>query len=377
MAEVGFREWLAVGRAIADRELLRYTARKQFTRTFEQELARTVGVKHALTVTSGTGALIAALTAAGVGPGDEVLVPAYTWMATASAPVIAGAVPVLVDINESLTIDPADIERKITPYTRAIMPVHMINAPADMDAVMAIARRHKLLVIEDACQSVGVRYKGRHCGTIGDIGAFSFNRHKNMNIGEGGAVLTNDDRLFARALNYHDLGIWARDFDTPSDEPPFVGVNMRMTEIQGAMLHVQLSRLQGALARMQSHRAIIARELAKNPRLTISPHNDPDSAVTLTVIFETEAEAAEFATRKGVYRVYDNSKHVYTNWGPILERRTAHPAMNPWAWAKRDIAYSAGSCARSLDILKRTCRIALFERRPNAMLPAAVRHLTV
>ena len=132
--------------------------------------------------------------------------PAYTWMATAAAPVMVGAVPVLVDIDESLTIDPADIERKITPYTRAIMPVHMLNLPCNMDAIMAIAKKRKLLVIEDACQAVGVRYKDRYCGAIGDAGAFSFNAYKNINIGEGGAVITNDDRIFARARKYHDLG---------------------------------------------------------------------------------------------------------------------------------------------------------------------------
>src|SRR6185503_13656684 len=121
-------------------------------------------------------------------------------------PVMVGAVPILVDIDESLTIDPADIERKITPHTKAIIPVHMINLTCAMDQIMAIAKKHNLQVIEDACQAVGVRYKDRYCGAVGDAGAFSFNSYKNMNIGEGGAFVTNDGALYARARNYHDLG---------------------------------------------------------------------------------------------------------------------------------------------------------------------------
>src|SRR5690606_1763494 len=160
MAKVGLREWFAVGKVIASGRLARYGDKGQGPLTrFEAEYSRKFGVKHTLTTSSGTGALISALAAAGIGPGDEVLVPAFTWIATAAAPLAVGAVPVLVDIDQTLTIDPADIQRKITPRTRAIIPVHMANMVCDMDRIMEIARDRGLLVIEDACQAVGALYK--------------------------------------------------------------------------------------------------------------------------------------------------------------------------------------------------------------------------
>lgn len=375
MARVGLEEWFAAGAAIAEGELLRYSSRQQFVRKFEERFAAKIGAKHVLAMTNGTAALTSALAAMGVGPGDEVLVPAYTWMATAAAPVLVGAVPVLVDIDETLTMDPADLERKITPQTKAIIPVHMVNAPANMDAIMRAARKHKLAVIEDACQAVGVRYKSRYCGAIGDMGAFSFNKYKNMNIGEGGALATSDDRLFARALNYHDLGVWARQLDLPVEEPVFIGQNFRVTEIHGAMLNAQLAKLQPVLDKWRARRRVMAAELSHDPDIRVSPHNDPENAVTLTVIFDRERDAEAFAQNRGVMRVFDNSKHVYTNWTAILEKRTANPKLNPWAWAAREIDYSPDSCARTLDILKRTCRIGLGERWPVPVMRYAARRL--
>src|SRR3981081_1659118 len=171
MPRVGISEFVTLGRVIASGQLLRYRGGETgFTTRFETKLQEKLGVKHVLTVNSGTSALIAALAAAGIGPGDEGLVPAYTWVSTAIAPLAVGAVPILVDINESLTIDPDDIRRKITPYTRAIIPVHMLNLVCDMDAVCAIAKQFKLKIIEDACQAVGATYRGRRVGTIGEAG---------------------------------------------------------------------------------------------------------------------------------------------------------------------------------------------------------------
>jgi len=366
LAKIGLHEWVQVTRAFASGNLLRYEG--HFTADFESDLAKAFGVKHVLTVTSGTSALTAALAACKIGPGDEVLVPAYTWIATAAAVVNVGAVPILVDIDESLTIDPADIERKITPFTKAIIPVHMVNAPCDMDTIMAIAKKHRLLVIEDACQAVGVSYKGRRLGAIGDAGALSFNAYKNMNIGEGGAVITHDDTIFARARNYHDVGTYVRGHAETYNEPTFVGGNMRVTEIQGAMLGAQLKKLDPMLGGLRARRAAFAQVIAAGGKHRISPHNDPDSAVTLTVIFDTPEEAIAYAERGRAYRLFDNSKHVYTNWGPILTQQTFHPDMNPWKWARRPIDYSDDMCARTLDILQRTCRVYLGERN----LPAAL-----
>jgi dTDP-4-amino-4,6-dideoxygalactose transaminase len=192
-------------------------------------------------------------------------------------------VPILVDIDDTLTMDPIDLERKVTPFTKAIIPVHMLNRPCAMDEIMPIARKYRLLVIEDACQAVGVRYKDKFCGTLGDAGAFSFNKFKNINIGEGGAVLTSDDWLFAR------------DLMEISDEAPFVGINMCATEIEGAMLGVQLSKLRPLMARLRRRHDAMEPILARSAKFRVAPHNDQCNAVSLCVTFTRKEEAIAFA----------------------------------------------------------------------------------
>lgn len=375
MPNVGVRELWAAGQAILGGNLYRYAETAHFSEAFERRLGAAVGAEYALAVNSGTAALVVALAAAGVGPGDEVLVPAYTWMATAAAPVMVGAVPVLVDIDESLTIDPIDMERKITPQTKAVIPVHMINLPCDMDAICAIAKKHNIAVIEDACQAVGVRYKEKFCGAIGDAGAFSFNSYKNMNIGEGGAFVTNDGKLYARARNYHDLGAPIRGHEETFNEAAFVGHNMRVTELQTAMLGVQLSKLMPMMERLRRRRAAMAEVFEASGKLKLAPHHDPENAVSLVVIFDTADEAIEFAKRPQVTRIMDSSKHIYTNWEAIIAKRTFHPKMNPWAWASRDIEYTPQTCAKSLEILSRACRVALGQRYPIPVVQFAARRL--
>jgi dTDP-4-amino-4,6-dideoxygalactose transaminase len=376
MPRVGLREMAALGRVIASGKLSRYSAGSTgATSRFEARLKEKLDVKHVLTVNSGTSALISALVAAGIGPGDEVLVPAYTWVSTAIAPLAVGAVPVLVDIDESLTIDPEDIERKITPYTKAILPVHMRNLVCDMDAIMAIAKRRRLTVIEDACQAVGVRYKGRCVGTFGEAGAFSFNHHKNLNAGEGGAVLTNDDRIFTRARMYHDVGSYTREHEFEGNEPIFAGVNFRVSELTGAVLLAQLSRLDPLIHRLRKRRDVMMAHLSGSKKLRISPHHDPANAVGLSVIFERAQDAKEFAAHRGVERLIDTGRHVYTNWEPILAQRTFHARMDPYRWANREIAYSAEMCRKTLDILERTCYVALGPQYPLAVIRLQARKL--
>ena len=371
MARVGIREWLALAPVLASGKLARYNASGGGPLSdFEAAYSEKFAVKHTLATSSGTGALIAALVAAGVGPGDEVLVPAYTWIATAAAPLAVGAIPVLVEIDSSLTMSPADIQRKITPQTKAIIPVHMANLVCDMDAIMAVAHQHGLIVIEDACQAVGVKYKGRRVGTIGDIGAYSFNQFKNINVGEGGALVTNNDEYFARARIYHDVGAVFRGHQENWDIPPFPGVNLKASQIQGAMLKVQLKKLDPLIARMRVRRDLLAEILRNSRRFQVGPHNDPANAAGLHVIFGSPDEAATFAKehKRGVHRVYDSSRHIYSFWQPILQRRLAHPLMNPYGWAARDADYSPDACTASLDILRRTCRISVGENYPVTLM---------
>ena len=326
-------EIVAAARVLAKGGLSRYhTSGASEVAKFEEELQAFMGVRHALAVNSGTSALICALVGAGVGPGDEVLVPAYTWVATAAAPLAVGAIPVLVEVDDSLTIDPVDIERKITARTRAIIPVHMINVVANMDAIMQIAAAHDLFVIEDACQAMGLTYRGRRVGSIGHAAAFSFNQHKNIKSGEGGALLTNDDRVYVRALMYHDVGSYIRADGPGADEPLFIGVNFRMPEIAAAILRPQLRSLDSLVSQRLKHRQIVLRELARLPQAGwhVSPHHDEDDAANLTLKFDDPHRARAFASVQGVNRLFDTGRHVYTNWLPVLDRRTAHPKSNPY-----------------------------------------------
>jgi dTDP-4-amino-4,6-dideoxygalactose transaminase len=369
MPRVGISEMIALGRVIASGKLARYLAGDDgMASRFEARLREKLGAKHVLTVNSGTSALISALVGAGIGPGDEVLVPAYTWVSTAIAPLAVGAVPILVDIDESLTIDPEDIKRKITPYTKAIIPVHMRNLVCDMDAITAIAKHHRLIVIEDACQAVGVSYKGRRVGTIGEAGAFSFNQYKNLNSGEGGAIVTNDDRIFTRARMYHDVGSYTREHDFEGNEPIFAGVNLRVSELTGAVLFAQLPRLDPLLRRLRRRHTVMAKSLSQSKKLRISPHHDPANAVGLSVIFERAEDARAFATQRGVERLIDTGRHVYTNWEPLFAQRAFNGRMDPYRWAHRDITYSADMCRSTLDILERTCYVSLGSQYPVALM---------
>lgn len=334
---------------------------------FEGEMQNFLNVQHVLGVNSGTSALICALTGCGIGPGDEVIVPAYTWVATAAAPLIVGAVPVLAEINQTLTIDPDDIRRKISPHTKAIIVVHMLNLVCDMDAILAIAKEHNLIVVEDACQAVGVTYRGRRCGTMGDAGAFSFNVLKNIQAGEGGAVLTNSMRTYTRAVMYHDVGSYIRAGRAHTNEATFVGQNYRMTNLTAAVLRPQLSRLDKKLKRRRDRRKYWLDKLAGpfGSRMKVSPHNDPESAVAITVYFDDPEEARVFGAQRGISRLIDTDRHIYTNWRSISSGATAHPKMDPYAWAKRDVRMRHDSCPETLKILERTCEIRLFPEVPT------------
>lgn len=356
-------------RVVGRGELGRYTGggRSEVAR-FEDELRSSIGTERALAVNSGTSALTAALVGAGIGPGDEVLVPAFTWVSTAAAPLAVGAVPVLVEVDESLTLDPVDLERKITASTRAVIPVHMLNLVCDMDTIMAVAGEHDLVVIEDACQAVGVTYRGRRVGSIGHVGCFSFNQHKNIRSGEGGAVLTSDLTLAERASMYHDVGSYERPGFAGDDAELIVGVNLRMPELAAAVLRPQLAALDARLARRRRHRRIMVAALHDTlgtGRARLVPHHDPDAAAGLAVAFAEEADAVAFAARHGVHRLADTGRHVYTNWRSVRARNPQHPRMDPYTWAARDVDHGPDACPQTLGILARTCAIELAPELPT------------
>lgn len=370
---IGSREIASAVRVMMRGGLARYAAKGMSeVSKLEGELARFIGCSYALGVNSGTSALTCALVGAGIGPGDEVLVPAYTWVSSAAAPLAVGAVPILVEIDESLMISPADIEKKITPHTKAILCVHMLNLVCDMDAIMAIAKKHNLLVIEDACQAIGATYKGRRVGSIGQVGAFSFQQNKNIHSGEGGAIVTNDQRAVARATMYHDVGSYTRAGRVITDEPIFVGLNLRMPELSAALLRPQLEGLDAQLEARKVQRRMVIDRLGPGTRFNLrpSPHHDPDGAVGVTFTFDDPDAAARFAKAPGVSRLIDTGRHVYTNWESILARRTWHAKLDPYVWAERKI--EPPHCPQTLDILARTCNIKLLPEIPSVLFRGAV-----
>lgn len=230
---------------------------------FEEAFSKYVGTKHAIATTSGTVALELSLRSLGIEPGDEVIVPAYTFMATATSVLFVNAIPVFVDISpNTYCIDPSAIEGAITRRTRAVIPVHIGGCPADMDRIMGIAERHGLFVVEDAAQAHGAEWNGRKVGSIGDMGCFSFQSSKNMTSGEGGAVTTNDDRLADRCWSYHNCG---RVREGRWYEHHILGGNYRMTEFQAAILIPQLERLEETTRRREENASKLTKALLQIP----------------------------------------------------------------------------------------------------------------
>ena len=277
---MGKEEAKAAARVIESGKLFRYLGgEERESELFEKEWSEKIGVEYTVTVTSGTAALICALVGLNVGPGDEVIVPAYTFMASAMAPLAVGAIPVIAEVNDSVTIDPADIEKKITPRTKAIMPVHMNGLPSKMDKVMEIAKKHNLLVCEDCAQADGGSFKGKRLGSIGDVGEFSFNYWKIITCGEGGAVCTDNRDVYERTLIQHDSACIFREYAQGITHPFFSGWNFRTNEILTAVMRVQLRRLDGILDALRKEKKTLMDMLSDVSAFTYNPVNDPEGEV--------------------------------------------------------------------------------------------------
>ena len=352
--EVGDEELAALERVIRGKNLFRYYGvgeGPQEVAAFEREFAAHMGARRALCVNAGSSALICGLIGAGVGPGDEVIVPAYTWNATPNAVLACGALPVLAEVDESLTLDPADAERKLTSRTKAIVPVHMRGAPADMGAITALAERHGLVLVEDVCQAAGASFAGRRLGTFRDAGAFSLQFNKIITTGEGGVMITDRDDLYDLALDVHDCAGSVR---RGAGLPRFPGWNFRASELIGAVARVQLQRLDGLLERMRANHARLSEEIGALPGLALRHANDEggDAGIALIAFTETaplagEAVAALQAEGVLAVRIYSPDVvdlHVYPYWRPVLDALASAGAPLP-------------DCPRTLDLLERTIHV--------------------
>jgi dTDP-4-amino-4,6-dideoxygalactose transaminase len=298
----------------------------------EQEVAKRAGVPYAVAVNSGTSALWVALVGLGVGPGDEVIVPGYTFIASISSIIYARAVPILAEVDRTLNLDPADVKRKITPRTKAILAVHMLGNPARLEELKALAEEHKLLLIEDCAQAFGARYKGRGVGSIGNAGTYSFNVYKTITAGDGGMVVTRDEAAYRRFFGLHDQGHSPLRAGVEIGQRPFVGLDFRMTELSAAVLLAQLSKLGTILERLHANKQRLKQAIADLPGLEFREITDAEGecATLLTVFLPSEEIARKLAKDLGTRVVVDSGWHVYSNMEQILQKRTPIEAGCPF-----------------------------------------------
>ncbi|MBU2498248.1 MAG: DegT/DnrJ/EryC1/StrS family aminotransferase [Proteobacteria bacterium] len=335
---------------------------------FEDAFAAYCGVHHALAVSSGTAALRVALAAAGISPGDEVITQGFTFVATWETILDAGAIPVFAEIDDTLCLDPDDLEKKITPRTKAIMPVHMCGAQARITEIVKAADKHGLPVIEDTAQSCGGRMRGKSLGSFGKMGTFSFDSVKTLTTGEGGMIITNDKEHYVRASEYHDHGhdhnlVVARGLE----KRRFVGMNYRMMELQGALGLAQLDKLEKViLPNQRKNKGRIKEALSRIDQVSFRHIPDPegDSATFLTFFLPTPEKTEAFnkvMAQEGVGAVYwyENTWHYYERWEHLLEGKSLLRYPYPFqdasgkprtGYAKEALPKTAALMSRALSI---------------------------
>lgn len=346
---------------------------------FETEFASFLGIAHCLAVNSGTGALITALAALGVGPGQEVIVPAYMWVSVVAAVVNLGAIPVLADINDTFCLDPAAVEAKITPRTTGVIVVHMSGAPADIEAIREITRNRGLFLLEDCAQSAGGSIHGKKVGTFGDMAIFSFQMNKNMTSGEGGCVVTNDERLYHRAVACHDTG-YARDSDGRAIfdnlELCLWGRGYRMDEIRASILRVQLKKLPRVISHMHDSKYRIRKALGQHSEIRhrrivdpdgdtgcflLTTFKDPDIAKQINRALRAEGIAT---LAQGVNNIVMTQwgLHIYYNIPSLVNKTGVDKRNSPWSLAENknsQTEYRKGTCPVADSLFERTILLAI------------------
>jgi 8-amino-3,8-dideoxy-alpha-D-manno-octulosonate transaminase len=329
---------------------------------FEKEYAAHLGAKYAIGVTSGTTALYTAMAALEVGPGDEVILPAWNWYADYDAIVLSGALPVFAEIDDSFDIDPNDIERHITPRTKAIIAAHLEGCPCDMDPILEIARKHKLRVLEDCAQCAGGKYKGKYVGTIGDIGINSFQLSKTITSGEGGAVVTNDPALYERAFRFHDVGMIDRSFNESIGKgalAAFASCNFRMNEFTGAVLCGQLTKLETICGALRASAKRVRDGIADLPNLKLRKSGDLDGDLGMRVFLDLGSRQRRdrflrAIRAEGIAAAGPGGSAILPVDGRIESKATIHPNWPSFSSPEgKAIRYGAECCPRTIDVLGR------------------------
>ena len=329
----------------------------------EQEICNTFGSKHAQLVSSGTAALTTALSALGIGYGDEVIMPAFTFVASFEAVLSVGAVPVMVDVDDTLTLAPDAVKAAITNKTKCIMPVHMCGSMADMDALQEICREHHLILLEDACQSIGGTHRGRKLGTIGDAGTFSFDFVKTITCAEGGVIMSNREDVFIKSDGYSDHGHDHRGVDRGADLHPFVGYNFRISELHAAVGLAQIQKLDQFLDIQKRNHAALKEILQQVPEISFRrlPDLEGDSCTFINWFLPTEAiTKAVVASLKeqgilaGNFYWFDNNWHYIRKWDHLKNSVTLnalHPDLKAQVihHANKDFAASDAVMSRCIS----------------------------
>jgi len=299
----------------------------------ETEIQKRFAVQHAQLVSNGTAAVSMALAVAGVGAGDEVIMPSFTFVASFEAILMMGATPVVVDIDDTLTLDIDAVKVAITPKTKAIMPVHMCGSMANLDALVSVCDEHNLLLIEDACQAIGGTYNGKALGTIGDLGCFSFDFVKTVTCGEGGGVITNNDDYAQRLDHFSDHGHDHIGSDRGAEEHPYLGYNFRISELNAAVGLAQFRRIDEFLALQKKHYTIIRQELEQLSSVTFRtvPEGGEESYAFLNFFLDdldtARAVSKEF-NANGIdvcFHYYDNNWHYIRKWEHLKEQKSLYP----------------------------------------------------
>ncbi len=303
----------------------------------EKTIQETFGCKYAQLTSSGTAALTTAMAALGVGYGDEVIMPSFTFVASFEAVLSVGAVPVLVEVDETLTLDPEAVKRAITPRTKCVMPVHMCGSMADLDALATICKDHQLILLEDACQSIGGTYKGKALGTIGHAGTFSFDFVKTITCGEGGVVMTNLEDVYTKSDGYTDHGHDHKGIDRGADLHPFIGYNFRISELHAAVGLAQIRKLPLFLEIQRKNNKALRAYLETIPdiRFRKVPDETGDSCSFLSWFLPTEeltraviAEMKEQGILAGNFYWYANNWHYIAKWDHLKQAISLHQ-LNP------------------------------------------------
>lgn len=332
----------------------------------EEYVAQMSQVEYAIALNSGTSALLIAMMCLGIGPGDEVIVPGFTFVASISSIAFAGAVPVLAEVDRSLNLDPADVKAKITPRTKAILPVHMMGNPARLDELKAIADEHNLYLIEDCAQAFGASYKGRPIGSIGQVGIFSFNVYKTITSGDGGMIITDDEELYKRCFALHDQGHSPLRAGVEIGKRPFLGLDFRYTELQAAVLLAQLRKLPGLVEHLRANKKQFKALISDLPGVEFRELPDPDGdiATILTVIFPTADVAQHIAKDLKNKVIAEAGWHVYSNMEHLLEQRMPTPvhcsfACPHYAAKGGQMRYWKGMLPQTDDLLARSMNIGI------------------